>query len=54
MKATPCIVLCNTKWGYIMAPYEAKSIREGIRWAKDLGMAYRIFDLKGNLIRSGW
>ncbi len=53
-KAKPCIVLCNNKWGYIMAPHEAKSVAEGKKWAKDLDLAYRIYDLKGKLICRGW
>lgn len=41
--AKECEVICNTKWGYCLAPYKCKSISEAIRYANDLGMAYRIF-----------
>ena len=53
--ARPCIVVCNTKWGYIMTPYECSSIAEAKRYARDLGLAYRIFDkVTGKFICSGW
>ncbi len=51
----PCIVICNTKWGYIMTPHECDSVAEAKRYAKGFDMAYRIFDkFIGNLICSGW
>ncbi len=53
-KAGTYYVICNTLWGYVMAPHVVTSIAAGIRWAKDLGMAYRLFDTSGNLIRRGW
>ena len=53
MKAKECTVVCNTKWGYCLAPYKCKSIREAVRYAKGLGMAYRIF-VDGQCVRSGW
>ncbi len=53
-EAIPCVVICNTKWGYTMAPHEASSIREAVRYAKSLGLAYRVYDFKGNLRRRGW
>lgn len=53
-EAIPCVVICNTKWGYTMAPHRSPSIRAGVRYAKSLGLAYRIYDLKGFLRRSGW
>ena len=45
-----CTVICNTKWGYCCAPRECKSISEAIRYANDLGMAYRIF-IDGELVK---
>ena len=52
-KAKKCIVICNTKWGYCMAPRNCKSISEAIRYAKDMDMAYRIL-VDGKCIKSGW
>lgn len=53
-KSIPCTVVCNTKYGYCMTPKECKSIREALRYAKNMGMAYRIIDKEGNVIRAGW
>lgn len=52
-KAKECYVVCNTKWGYCMQPHKCKSISEAIRYANDLGMAYRIF-VDGKCVKSGW
>lgn len=52
-KAKKCTVICNTKNGYCMSPKECSSIRQGIAYAKDMGMAYRIF-AEGKLVKSGW
>ncbi len=52
-KAKECIVICNTKWGYCMAPHKCKSIREAIRYAKGTGMAYRIY-VNGECVKNGW
>ena len=52
-KAKECTVICNTKWGYCMAPHKCNSIREAVRYAKELGMAYRVF-VDGECVRSGW
>lgn len=52
-KAKECIVICNTKWGYCMTPRKCKSIREAVRYAKEMEMAYRIF-IDGKCIKSGW
>ena len=52
-KGVTCTVICNTKWGYCMQPYKCKSIREAIKYAKELGMAYRIF-IDEVCIKSGW
>ena len=53
MKAQPCKLVMNTRWGYVMHPVECKSIREALRIAKEDGMAYRIF-VGGKLVKSGW
>ena len=52
-KAKRCTVICNTRNGYCISPYECKSISEAIRYAKELDLAYRIF-VDGKLVRSGW
>ena len=52
-KAKKCIAICNTKNGYELLPEECKSIAEAIRYAKKLGMAYRIF-IDGACVKSGW
>lgn len=50
--AKECVVVCNTKNGYCMQPRQCRSIAEGIRYAKSMGMAYRIF-IDGKLFRMG-
>ena len=52
-KGRECTVICNTKWGYCISPYNCKSISEAIRYAKELDMAYRIF-IDGKCVKSGW
>lgn len=52
-KAKECVVVCNTKWGYIMQPQRFNSITKGMLFAKKCNMAYRIF-VDGELIKSGW
>ena len=55
MQPKPCMIICNTKWGYCMHPVECNSIAEAIRYARETGIAYRIFDKKTKkLIRKGW
>ena len=54
MNNIPCTVVCNTKMGYCMTPKKCSSIKEALQYARDLGMAYRIFDENGKLIKSGW
>ena len=54
MNNIPCTVICNTKMGYCMTPKKCSSIKEALQYARDLGMAYRIFDENGKLIKSGW
>ena len=50
----PCSIIFNTKQGYIMAPIDCESIRKAEKMAEDFGMAYRIFDHSGKLLRRGW
>lgn len=52
--ATPCILLLNNKWGYVMSPIECDSIKEAEAIAEGMEMAYRIYDLNGKKLRSGW
>lgn len=52
--AKRCYVIVNTKWGYCCQPHYCNSISEAVRYANDLGMAYRIFDMNNNLIKKGW
>lgn len=51
--AKECTVVCNTKNGYCLTPHKFKSIREAVRYAKELGMAYRVF-VDGQCVRRGW
>ena len=53
MKAIPCTIIFNTKWGYIMQPIKCESIRAALRLAEDCGMIFRIF-VNGKCIRRGW
>lgn len=52
-KAKECTIICNTKWGFCMTPVKCKSIREALRYAKETGMAYRIF-IDDKCVKSGW
>lgn len=47
-----CIVICNTRLGYCTPPVKCKSISEAIRYANDMGMAYRIF-VDGRCVKRG-
>lgn len=51
-KEKECIVICNTRLGYCTPPVKCKSISEAIRYAKDRGMAYRIF-VDGRCVERG-
>lgn len=46
-------VICNTRCGYCMTPYKCQFINQAIKYAKDMGMAYRVF-MHGKCVRSGW
>ena len=52
-KAIPCTVICNTRNGYCLTPLQCSSIKKGIKYAKSLDLAYRIF-VDGKCIKSGW
>lgn len=51
-KAKECIVICNTRWGYCMKPHKCKSITEALKYAKEMGMAYRIYTNNFQCIRT--
>ena len=51
--AKKCYVITNTKIGYCCQPHYCNSISEAVRYAKNLEMAYRVFDMNGNLIKRG-
>ena len=54
MKPIECDVVVNTRYGHIYQPYHAKSIAEGVRWAKESGgFAYRIL-VDGKVVRRGF
>lgn len=52
-KSIPCTIICNTRNGYCLTPEECKSIREAIRYAKEMKLAYRIF-VDNKVIKRGW
>lgn len=52
-KGKKCIMVGNTRWGYCATPQTCNSIAEAVRRGK-MWSAYRIFDLKGNLIKQGF
>jgi len=52
-KAKEREVICNTSWGYCMSSKKCKSISEALRYAKESGMAYRIF-IGGKCVMRGW
>lgn len=54
MKAIQCQLVCNTKNGYCLQPIICNSIKEAVKTANDMNMAYRIFDMNGNFIKGGW
>lgn len=51
-KSKPCTVILNTRWGYCLAPYPCKSIKEAVDYGKSSGMAYRVF-ADGKIVRRG-
>lgn len=53
MKKRECTLICNTKWGYCLAEMKCKSIRQAVRMAKEMEMAYRVF-VDGKCVRRGW
>lgn len=54
MRAIPCKVLCNNRWGYCATPYEAPSISAGVKWAKDNGWFYYRIVVDGKVVRRGY
>lgn len=55
MKAIPCTLICNTSLGYTSIPQNFPSISSAVKYAKEsFYFAYRIFDIKGNLLKRGY
>lgn len=52
-KAKECVVILNTKNGYCLTPHKCKSINEAIKYAKNSGLAYRIY-VDEVCVKSGW
>lgn len=52
-RAKECEIILNTRNGYCMTPHKCNSISEAIRYAKEMGLAFRIF-ADGKLIKKGW
>lgn len=53
-KPIECVVVVNTRWGHVCQPYHAKSIAEGVRWARESGgFVYRVF-VNGKVVRRGF
>lgn len=42
-KSKKCLLVMNTRSGYIMSPIKCKSMAEAKRIAEKMGFAYRIF-----------
>lgn len=53
MPKKKCKVICNNRWGYQATPYEAESIAEGVRWAKQSGWWYWVIVVDGKIVRRG-
>lgn len=52
---TKCKLIINTANGYCMTPIICESISEATRLGKEgCGFAYRIFNMKGELIKRGF
>jgi hypothetical protein len=56
MKAKPCKLIVNTRNGYCCAPQVFDSINQAVKYARHEagGFAWRLFDLDGKLIKSGF
>lgn len=56
MKAISCNVVVNNSWGYVFQPRECESIKKAVEYGKNYsgGFHYRVFSLKGKLLRSGF
>ena len=48
-----CVLLLNTRRGYVLAPQKHPSIRSALRAAKESGLAFRIVR-DGEVIKRGW
>jgi hypothetical protein len=57
MKAIPCKIIVNNRWGYCYGPQSFPSVRQAYEYGKGFlgGFAFRIFNLvTGELIKSGY
>lgn len=54
MKNIQCYIIFNTRWGYTLSPHYHNSVASAIREAEECKMAFRIFDMNGKFIKSGW
>lgn len=56
MKAIPCSIIVNNRWGYCFQPQQFPSINQAYLYGKNFlgGFAFRIFDLNGKIIKCGY
>lgn len=54
MKAIPCVIVCNNRWGYCATPYHAPSIAAGIRWARSSGWFWWRAIVAGRVVARGY
>ena len=56
MKPIPCKLVMNSSSGYTYEPIEFPSINQAVKYARvtRVGFAWRLFDLEGKLIKSGF
>ena len=57
MKAIPCKIFVNNRWGYCYAPQSFPSINQAYKYGKDFlgGFYFSIFNLEtGELIKRGY
>ena len=53
-KKVPCTVIVNSpKTGHVFKEKECESMAEAMRYARDMGMPYRIY-AGGRLVKQGW
>lgn len=56
MKPVPCVIIVNDRWGYCFKPEAFPSIKQAYLYGKNFlgGFAFRIFDIDGKIIKSGY